>query len=286
MNIALLGTGLMGYPMAEKLLQSNHSLAVYNRTFQKAEGLKEHGAEIMASAQEAIHFAECIILVLADQSAILDVFSSCREKDLQNKTIIQMGTIASKESLEVQEFIHKRGGQYFECPVLGSRKEAKEGTLILLVGGTLEQFEQWKDFLKVFGPQPRYIGDVGKAATCKLALNQLIAAHAVSFSLSLGLIKNNNISVEQFMEILEQSALYAPMFKKKLSKWLSEDYSNPNFPAKHLLKDLNLIKQESEQVKLRATVLDAERELFQSVLDHGLGEEDYSVVLKAVSNTL
>ncbi|MGD8985891.1 MAG: NAD(P)-binding domain-containing protein, partial [Desulfobacteraceae bacterium] len=70
MDIALLGTGLMGRPMAERILQVSHKLTVFNRTLEKAQPLKPLGARIASSAKEAIQSSECVILMLADARAI------------------------------------------------------------------------------------------------------------------------------------------------------------------------------------------------------------------------
>ena len=284
MNLALLGVGLMGYPVAERLLQSGHQLTVYNRTIAKVYPLKEKGARIARTPQEAWSEAEGILLTLSDAQAIADVLFSGTYSDFLGKTIIQMGTIGPSESRAIQKELAARGADYFECPVLGSRQEAAEGTFILLVGSSDAQFQKWKGFFKALGPDPWHIGGVGQAAALKLALNQLIASHAVGFSLSLGLIERNHIPVEIFMDILRQSALYAPMFDKKLANWLRRDYARPNFPAKHLFKDVALIFQEAKDKGLSTESLEALRQLLLKTMDKGLGDLDYSSVFNAVNN--
>lgn len=282
MRVALLGTGLMGYPMAERLLKGGHELTVFNRTAAKAEGLKTQGAKIADSSAEAIAAGECVIFMLSDAAAIEDVLTQAADVDFSGKTVIQMSTIAPSESLEFQKRIEALGGEYFECPVLGSRGESAKGELILMVGSTEEQFSQWQEFLKVFGPHPRRIGGVGQAAALKLALNQLIASHAVGFSLSLAYVQQSGVKVEDFMDILKGSFLFAPMFERKLPKWLSRDFSNPNFPAKHMLKDVELILKDAKAKGLATDVLEAARDLIKRAKDQNLGDLDYSVVYEMI----
>ena len=95
--------------------------------------------------------------------------------------------------------------------------------------------------MKIFSPQPLHIGPVGSAAAIRLAMNQLICSLTTSFALSLGLIIREGIDIDIFMKILRDSALYAPTFDKKLQRMLERNYENPNFPAKHLLKDTNIL---------------------------------------------
>jgi len=283
MKISFCGTGLMGYPMAERLIEAGHQLTVYNRTASKAKPLQEKGARLSQNPSAAIAESPCSILMLADARSIEEVLFSPSAQDLNEKTIIQMGTIAPAESIEIQKKIFKQGGEYLECPVLGSRNEAKSGKLILMVGASQERFYKWKELLKVFGPHPRHVGEVGKAAAVKLALNQLIASHAAGFSLSLGLIQKNDVNVGLFMDILRESALYATMFDKKLPKWLNQDYSHPNFPVKHFLKDIDLIIKEGKDKELSTEIPEAFRQFLLEAIDKGLADKDYSAVFNAIN---
>lgn len=282
-RIAILGTGLIGAPMAGRLTQSEYQLTVYNRTRSKTEPLKQLGAAVAQSPREAIESAESIILVLADGGAVNEtLFSNDSKIDFADKTIIQMGTISPDESIAFQNKISAAGGRYFESPVLGSIPQAKEGKLIVMVGATTDQYEHSKNLLKCFG-DVHYIGEVGKAAALKLALNQLIATLTAAFSLSLGIVQQSQIEVETFMEILRKSALYAPTFDKKLPRMLDRDFSNPNFPTKHLLKDMGLIQKESQKLGLSTQVLDGVIDLIRISLEKGFVETDYSAIYNAVN---
>jgi 3-hydroxyisobutyrate dehydrogenase len=125
------------------------------------------------------------------------------------------------------------------------------------------------------------IGEVGSAAALKLALNQLIASLTSAFALSLAFLSKQEVDLEKFMTILRQSALYAPTFDKKLTRMLEENYANPNFPTKHLLKDVNLFLAESEQLDLTVFPLTGVQRLLEKALSLGLADEDYSALYTA-----
>lgn len=124
---------------------------------------------------------------------------------------------------------------------------------------------------------------VGTGAAVKLALNQLIASLTVGFSQSLALLQKNNTDINKFMDILRPSALYAPTFDKKLQRMLDREYSNPNFPTKHLLKDVLLFKKEAEAVGLETSVLTGLEQVISSTVERGLDFTDYSAVHEGVS---
>ena len=139
MKVAFLGTGLMGLPMAQRLLAANMELIAYNRTPEKLEPLRAAGAEIVKKPREAIRAADCIVLMLSNAAAIYHVLlTDTSWHTLSGRSIIQMGTITPVESQEIRDAVVAAGGEYIEAPVLGSIPEAKTGKLIVMVGGAEE----------------------------------------------------------------------------------------------------------------------------------------------------
>jgi 3-hydroxyisobutyrate dehydrogenase len=284
MKVTLLGTGLMGRPMGERILAAGHRLTVFNRSREKAELLRSSGAEIAASAAAAINSAECVILMLADGAAIREVlFDEDPKPDLGQRTVIQMGSISPTESIGFHKEVVERGGDYLEAPVLGSIPEARAGSLLVMMGASHFLFKRWSTFLQCFGPEPLLVGEVGKAAALKLALNQLIASLTAGFAMSLGFVQRQRVEIDVFMKIVRQSALYAATFDKKLERMLNRDYANPNFPTKHLLKDVKLFRDEAEAVHLELRTIEGIGGLLALTLDKGFADDDYSAVFEAVS---
>lgn len=283
-KIAMLGTGLMGRAMVEKLLAAGYAVTAYNRTRKNAEPLVESGATVVDHAHKAIGAAECVILMLADTAAIRETLLAPRSQQaLRGKTVIQMGTIGPGESQLLQAEVFSRGGDYFEAPVLGSVPQIQAGELIVMVGSELEQLDRWKDMLAIFDPEPRYIGPVGSAAALKLALNNLIGSLTTAFALSLGIVLKEQIPVETFMRILRSSALYAPTFDKKIGRMLERDFGHPNFPARLMLKDMRLVEDEARKLGLQASTTDGARQALERAIELGFAEDDYSAVYNAVN---
>ena len=284
MTVGFIGTGLMGLPMAQRLLAADMPVIAYNRTAAKLEPLQAAGGQIANAPVEVLQAADCVVLMLTDAAAIHEmVLSEATRSALNGKTIIQMGTIAPSESQAIAAEITAAGGDYLEAPVLGSIPEAKSGNLIVMVGGTPEQFEKWSNVLSQFSPEPQLIGPVGTAAALKLGLNQLIGSLTTGFALSLGFMLRQGVDVEAFMNILRGSALYAPTFDKKLQRMVERNYANPNFPTKHLLKDMNLFSQEAEAIGLNASSLDGVRQILEIAKTMNLAEDDYSALFSAVN---
>ncbi|WP_396229673.1 NAD(P)-dependent oxidoreductase [Geminocystis sp. NIES-3708] len=282
MTVSIFGMGLMGQPMAIKLCQANIPVMVYNRTLEKLTSFKAQNIPITNNAQDAIIFGNCLILMLTDikaiEAVILDSYA-----DLTDKTIIQMGTISPDESQKLLTQIELRGGEYLEAPVLGSIPEVKNGDLLVMVGATKNQFDRWQDLLKNYSPEPILVGKVGTASALKLALNQMIAGLTSTFALSLRFIQQQGVEVSTFMDILRNSALYAPTFDKKLSRMSDGNYQNPNFPTKHLLKDINLFLTSAAEKGLNTQSLEGIKAIVSQTVNKGYGDSDYSALIESIA---
>ncbi|MEK7336700.1 MAG: NAD(P)-dependent oxidoreductase [Nitrospirota bacterium] len=284
MRVAVLGIGLLGRAVAERLHDSGHAVTVYNRTVSKTDPLRAHGITVAATAAEAVASTDCTLLFLTDAGAIHAVlFPPVSPVDFRGRTIIQMGTISPDESRAFQRSVSDGGGDYFEAPVLGSLAEAKAGTLIIMGGGTADQLRRWEPVFSSLTPASSLIGPVGQAAALKLALNHLIAAELSAFALSLGLIQRAGISVNQFMAILKSSALFAPTFEKKLPRLLTRQYDKPNFPTCHLLKDVNLFADEARHQGLNVAGLAGVRALLEQAIQEGYRDADYSALFESIN---
>lgn len=283
-KIGLLGTGLMGFPMTLRLKECGHTVFAYNRTQAKLQPLAEDGIEIKATPADLLADADVVILMLSDAAAIAaNLFTPETQGALANLTIIQMGTIAPDQSRDIATRVEQAGGTYLEAPVLGSIPQVKTGRLIVMVGSTPEQFQQWQPVLQCFGEQVMHIGPVGAGAAVKLAMNQLIGSLTAAFSLSLSLVQREHIEVEAFMEIVRNSALYAPTFDKKLDRMLNRNFDNPNFPTKHLLKDMKLFSHAAETAGLSPVLTEGVATMVEKAIAQGLADQDYSALYEAVN---
>lgn len=283
MKVAFLGTGLMGLPMAQRLLAADIELIAYNRTPEKLEPLRAAGAQIVTKPREAIRSADCIVLMLSNAAAIYHVLlTDTSSHTLSGRSIIQMGTINPLESQEIRDTVVAAGGEYIEAPVLGSIPEAQTGKLIIMVGGEEEQYQRHLKLLQNFGKDPVYIGPVGSASNLTLALNQLIASLTTSFALSLAFIQLQGIDVDLFMQILRQSKLYAPTFDQNLRRMLDGNYTNANLPTKQLIKEIDLFISEAKSLGLNLSSIEGVRQILHATMKMSYPEDDYSSVFPAI----
>lgn len=285
MEITLVGSGLLGTAIGERLLARGYRLHVWNRRQERAQTLVAAGAQLASSPAEAVAAGELVITVLSDGPITAEVLLNQAGTALPGRLVLQVATIAPAESRDLAIALQQRSARYLETPVLGSRQEALAGCLQVMVGGDLADLERARPVLMALGGEPRHLGPVGAALHTKLALNQLIASLTHSFSLALHVVQQAGVEVETFMAILRESALYAPTFDKKLAKELADDYSNPNFPTAHLRKDLQLFLTAAAALQLETKGLRGLAELLQGATAAGLDELDYSSLHRLTGTT-
>lgn len=283
MSIAVLGTGLMGAAITRRLCAQGVAVRVWNRTPERAQALEAAGARSCASARQAVQEADCVLLMLSDAVAIDEVLAGAGVPEaLGGRVLVQMGTIGPAQSRALAAKMAGLGADYVEAPVLGSIPEASKGELLIMVGGEDGAVRRARGVLERLGPAPRHVGPVGHAAALKLAFNQLIASLTAGFALSLGLVRREGAAVDAFMQILRDSALYAPTFDKKLERELERRFDAPNFPLKHLLKDVDLFLAAARDDGLDPSGLEGVRELLVQGMDAGFGELDYSALYAVI----
>ncbi len=282
-TVSVLGTGLMGAPMAHRLLDRGFAVTVWNRTEEKLAPLAERGAVAAPSPRAALAASEVSLLLLRDGPVTRTLLLEGEGlPDLAGKTVIQMGTLAPAETQELAEAVQEAGGDYLEAPVLGSTPQAREGKLIVFAGGEDAVYERCRALLAHLGPEPVRVGRLGSAAAVKLALNQIIASHITAISLALGLVRGSGVAAETFMDILRKSALYAGSFDGKLPRLLDRDFGNPNFPTEMLLKDVDLALSESRDLELGTGALEGIRTVIENAIASGFGRDDYSAVYAVI----
>lgn len=283
--VAVLGMGLMGRAAAGRLAATGEDVVAWNRSPEALEPLQ--GIDRLNTTTDlaaAIAPADRVVLWLADGAAIRSVLlEGAIGSLLVDKTVVQMGTIAPEESRAIGTELTAWGCDYYEAPVLGSIPELSAGKLLLMVGATPAQFERDRAWLQTFGPEPLLVGPVGSAAALKLAMNQLIGSLTTAFAASLALVQREGIAVETFLQILRPSALYAPTFDKKLQRMLDRDFDRPNFPTKHLLKDLDLFAQAAVAQGIDTAPVQAVRAVVERAIALGLGNTDYSALFAAIA---
>ena len=173
-RLAFIGLGIMGSPMAKRLLAAGYPLTVWNRTASRAESLQAEGADVAASPAEAVREADVVITMLADPTAVREVINGIARHLRPGTTLIEASTIGPQALEEVAALLPDSVA-LIDAPVMGSADRAASGQLVVLAGGNLTKV---RPILEVFGTVTE-CGAVGHGAALKVVLiNAVIAGRS------------------------------------------------------------------------------------------------------------
>lgn len=279
-KIGWIGLGNMGIPMAKNILKANYELTVYNRTKEKEQELINLGATSAASPQELIEKCDIVFIMLTNDDAVKDVFQNEKgllSKPETGKLIINMSTISPETSRYLAEISSKNQIDFMEAPVSGSVKPAQDGTLVILIGGSAENYEKAKPLFDVLGKSALLLGEVGVGSAAKLAINYFLGLNIQGLAETVLFAEKNGVSRENMLTIVNEGACGNGITNIKTSSLLANQYPAA-FALKHLHKDLNLAKNEGLDSPLFHPLLES----FKKAQNNGLGEEDVMAIIKSL----
>ncbi len=284
-KIGFIGLGIMGEMMAKRLLGNGYELMVWNRTKEKISKLETSSVTPAESPADVAKNCKVIVSMLADSKALEDVVNgengilSAIKPGLIH---IDMSTVSPTTTKKLYNEYKNRSSYFIHAPVLGSKTQAETGTLLIFAGGDKEGLSQCEEIFKILSKKVWYFDSVEKATILKLAMNSMIATMMLALSQAFVLAEKSGLSKETILEVLENSALNSAMYQNKGKSITAGNYT-PNFYVKYILKDINLILESGQELKIPLPVLSAIRELYISAISKGYENEDYCAVYKVIA---
>jgi 3-hydroxyisobutyrate dehydrogenase len=279
-RVAVLGTGIMGGPMARNLLRAGHEVTVWNRTVQKTEALEEEGARVASTPADAVRDAEIVLTMLADAPAVeaTVIESGGFEAMPQGALWIQSSTIGVAATERLAELAGERGITFVDAPVLGTKKPAEDGQLFMLASGPAEARGRCEPVFDAISRGHVWLGETGLGTRLKLVVNSWILCTIENLSETFVLAQTLGVDPRSFLEAISGGAMDMPYAHLKGEAILNENFP-PSFPLSHARKDVALILDAAGDVELplvRATL-----QQFDRAVELGHADEDMSAVYHA-----
>jgi 3-hydroxyisobutyrate dehydrogenase len=281
-TIGWIGLGNMGIPMALRLIDAGYSVTVYNRNRAKEATAKASGAKTADTPATLIKDNGIIFIMVTDDKAIRDVFSGddgLLSANTSGKLIINMSTVSPGISREFGGICRKQGNEYLDAPVSGSVKQALDGQLVIMVGGSQPAFDKATPILQHLGRLSLHLGDLGAGNTAKLAINVLLSFHAQGLAEATLFAQQHGVRTEDFMNIFNNSAMGNVFGKIKGDAIIADNYGAA-FSIRNIAKDLRLAKAEGLTTPLAETAY----QTFQAA-EPKYGDLDIIAVIKEVGQT-
>lgn len=281
-SVALLGVGIMGSGMANRLLGAGFRLTIYNRTAEKAASFVERGAKIAATPREAVTRANIIISMVADDTSSRSVWLGERGAltgAVPGTVLIESSTLSLPWVKELAIAAAARDCELIDAPVTGSKAQAASGELNFLVGGSPGALEKARVALLVMSRSIVHVGPSGSGALLKLINNFLCGVQVASLAEAVAWIEKSGVDRDQMLEFLKNGAGGSPLIKL-ISERMSRSDFTPNFLLRLMTKDLGYAVDEAKQHSLDLVTGSAAHSVFKQAITKGQGDMDMSAVVE------
>ena len=281
-NIGFIGIGLMGFPMAKNLLKSDYRLKAFNRSQDKADRLKEFGAEISVSIKEVVTNSDVIITMLTDDSAVEKVMGSDEfiSNIKEGATVIDMSSVNPVITKKYAEILKEKNINYLDAPVSGGTIGAEEASLAIMVGGDEKTFKQCYDLLKILG-NPTLVGPVTSGQISKLA-NQIIVGVTIgAVAEAVTLCEKSGTNPNKMIEALSGGWADSKILQTHGKRMISKDFS-PKGKTTTQLKDMTNIINAGKAVETHLPISSLIKEMYKDLVADGHGNTDHSSLYNAI----
>jgi 3-hydroxyisobutyrate dehydrogenase/2-hydroxy-3-oxopropionate reductase len=277
MRIAFLGMGIMGRPMAGKLVAAGHDVMVWNRTPSKF----AEGARVASSPAEAARDADVVWLCVADTAAVERVLFGEHGVEgvlREGMVVVDSSTISPSATRDFAERVRARGAEYLDAPLTGSKAGAESGQLIFIVGGKAEVIERLQPLFGVMGKRVIPMGENGKGQAAKLAMNLMIALIYEGFAEAMTLATRLGVEPPNLLELIQASMVRSGVVDYKAPFVMRRDFS-ANFPLRLMHKDIHLMLDAARENRVKLPGLETVDEIYEVASEEGFDDLDYAATL-------
>ena len=280
-KIGLVGTGMLGEAVGLHLLESGHSLVVYNRTKSKTSNLEKNGAAVSDTPKHVAESSELVITCVKDSNAVHDVLFS-KDGIVAGKhdglVVADMSTINPNNAVQNSKSLGEEGISSLEIPVMGGPNVAIDGKLVLIASGNKDVFDKYKQVFDTIANKTFFLGKSGSAHSIKIAMNLQISLLALALSEGITLTKKAGFDPEKFLEILNSTYFKTGMSENKAHKMIQDEFE-PTFTLSNLKKDLDIIGEAAKDFGAVLPMAERANEIYAEAVKAGFGEIDYTGIL-------
>jgi 3-hydroxyisobutyrate dehydrogenase len=284
-RVAFAGLGIMGAPMAANLVRAGLEVAVYTRTYEKAERFAaEHdGARAAATPADAARDADAFVSIVPDAPQVEEILfgeDGAAGALPAAALVVDMSTIAPSSSKAIAERLAPR--PYVEAPVSGSKPKAEDGTLTIMAGGSPEDFARATSLFDILGERIVHVGPVGHGQLAKLLTNTMAAVNVAALAECVHAAKAAGLDRHAFLDVASGSAGASAMVTLKGEPMFDERFEPALFKLEHMLKDVRHCVAEARALGVELKLGALAETLYTRAADEDLGERDFAAVYSAL----
>lgn len=283
-RIGFIGLGIMGKPMAHNLLKAGYSLTVYNRSDGPVEELVAAGATAAASPQAVAANADVVVTIVTDTPDVQQVLlgeNGVIHTIAQDAVVIDMSTISPTATREIVRSIQEKGASMLDAPVSGGEGGAIAGALSIMVGGEEAVFNRCLPIFETLGKNIVHVGQSGAGQLTKLCNQIAVAVTNLAMSEALIFGAKAGLDLKKMQHAIQGGAAGSWQLSNLAPRVLERDFA-PGFMVKLQQKDLRLVLQEADRLKLSLPATSLVHHLFHALESQGAGDEGTQALVKVL----
>ena len=275
-SVGFLGLGKMGIHMASRILDAGHELTVWNRSADKAKALVERGASLAGTPAELAASCDIVVSILSNDDVVLDVYEG-RDGLLNNsvdgKLFVDMSTLRPGTVRELAQRVYSAGAGFIDAPVSGTVGPAKDGTLLIMCGGTDKDIEIARPIMDILGRQLIHAGPVGQGALMKLVVNLPLAVYWGSLAEALAMGSSGGLDLKQMLDTIQDSSAALAVLPLKAPNILGES-APVAFDISNMQKDLRSMLETGGDLGISMPTTEGVLSTYAAAAESGLGAHD------------
>ena len=282
-NIAFIGLGVMGYPMAGYISKGGHNVTVFNRTKSKAEKwIKEYKGKMAETPAEAAKDAEYVFTCVGNDNDLREVTfgDNGAFKTIKKGAIYIDNTTASATiAREIYEHAKKNGFGFLDAPVSGGQAGAENAALTVMIGGDQENFNKAKDIIDCYSKKMKLLGSAGSGQLAKMVNQICIAGLVQGLSEGINFGMKAGLNMEDVIEVISKGAAQSWQMENRY-KTMIEDKFDFGFAVDWMRKDLKIAMEESKNNGAQLPITEIVDKYYGEVQELGGKRWDTSSLIK------
>lgn len=292
-KIAMIGLGNMGSGMCANLVKAGNDVTAFDLNPEAVANAEKDGAKAASSIEDAVSGVDVVVTMLPAGKHVLDVYfgdAGISKFVAPGTLFIDCSTIAVEDARKVADLASGDGFVMVDAPVSGGVAAAAGGTLTFMVGGSEEAFERAKPVLEAMGKTIVHAGAAGNGQVAKIANNMLLGISMIATCEAFTLAEKLGLDAQTFFDISSKASgqnwsmtSYCPAPGPVPTSPANKDYE-PGFAVDMMLKDLRLARGAAESADAKTQFGELATMIYEQLSDDGLGNKDFSVVMRQLQD--
>jgi 2-hydroxy-3-oxopropionate reductase len=284
-NVAFIGLGIMGGPMASHISNNGYNLSVFNRSKEKSEKwlTQNTKAKVCFSIKDVATDCDIIILCVGNDNDVRQIVNEIKTLIRPGTVVIDHTTTSAGLAKEMNKILAEHGSFFLDAPVSGGEAGAQQGTLSVMVGGDEKIYMSIKDVLDSYSKFSKFMGPSGYGQLTKMVNQICIAGLIQSLAEGLHFAKKSNLEVEDVIEVISKGAAQSWQMENRWKSMIEDEYEH-GFAVDLMRKDLDIVLEHANTIDANLEITDIVNRFYKDIQNAGGGKWDTSSLLRRLGS--